>query len=91
MASVAGLVLAAGEGRRFGGPKAPAVIDGERLVDRAVRVLRAGGCDPVYVVLGAWVGETAVEGGRGVMRNWRYEDGADHMFPEAEVRAARRL
>lgn len=41
--------------------------------------------------LGAWVGETAVEGGRGVMRNWRYEDGADHMFPEAEVRAARRL
>ena len=41
--------------------------------------------------LGAWVGETAVEGGRGVMRNWRYEDGADHMFPEAEVRAARRV
>lgn len=57
MASVAGLVLAAGEGRRFGGPKAPAVIDGERLVDRAVRVLRAGGCEPVYVVLGAWVGD----------------------------------
>ena len=54
---VAGLVLAAGEGRRFGGPKAPVVIDGERLVDRAVRVLRAGGCDPVYVVLGAWIGD----------------------------------
>lgn len=54
---VAGLVLAAGEGRRFGGPKAPVVIDGERLVDRAVRVLRAGGCDPVYVVLGAWSGD----------------------------------
>jgi len=51
----AGLVLAAGEGRRFGGPKAPVVVDGERLVDRAVRVLREGGCDPVYVVLGAWV------------------------------------
>ena len=50
-----GLVLAAGEGRRFGGPKAPFVIDGERLVDRAVRVLREGGCDPVVVVLGAWV------------------------------------
>jgi CTP:molybdopterin cytidylyltransferase MocA len=53
----AGLVLAAGEGRRFGGPKAPYVLDGERLVDRAVRVLREGGCDPVLVVLGAWVGE----------------------------------
>ena len=53
----AGLVLAAGEGRRFGGPKAPYVLDGERLVDRGVRVLREGGCDPVVVVLGAWVGE----------------------------------
>lgn len=57
MAGVAGLVLAAGEGRRFGGPKAPVVLDGERLVDRAVRVLREGGCDPVYVVLGAWTGD----------------------------------
>ena len=57
MSHVAGLVLAAGEGRRFGGPKAPVVIDGERLVDRAVRVLREGGCDPVYVVLGAWTGD----------------------------------
>ncbi len=56
MTVTAGLVLAAGAGRRFGGPKAPAVVDGERLVDRAVRVLRDGGCDPVVVVLGAWVG-----------------------------------
>jgi CTP:molybdopterin cytidylyltransferase MocA len=53
----AGLVLAAGEGRRFGGPKAPYVLAGERLVDRAARVLREAGCDPVVVVLGAWVGE----------------------------------
>ena len=57
MTLTAGLVLAAGEGRRFGGPKAPYVLDGERLVDRAVRVLREGGCDPVVVVLGAWLGE----------------------------------
>ncbi|MBM3687647.1 MAG: nucleotidyltransferase family protein [Actinobacteria bacterium] len=57
MSTVAGLVLAAGEGRRFGGPKAPVLVDGERLVDRAVRVLREGGCAPVYVVVGAWVGE----------------------------------
>lgn len=56
-APVAGLVLAAGAGRRFGGPKAPVVVGGERLVDRAARVLREGGCDPVLVVLGAWVGE----------------------------------
>ena len=37
--------------------QAPVVIEGERLVDRAVRVLREGGCDPVYVVLGAWTGD----------------------------------
>jgi CTP:molybdopterin cytidylyltransferase MocA len=53
----AGLVLAAGEGRRFGGPKAPYVLDGVRLVDRAVALLRDAGCDPVLVVLGAWVGD----------------------------------
>jgi nicotine blue oxidoreductase len=64
---VSGLVLAAGEGRRFGGPKAPAVVAGERLVDRAVRVLREGGCDPIYVVLGAWLGD--VPGARIVMND----------------------
>ena len=53
----AGVVLAAGEGRRFGGPKAPFEFEGERLVDRAVRVLREAGCVPVVVVLGAWTGE----------------------------------
>jgi nicotine blue oxidoreductase len=52
---VAGVVLAAGEGSRFGGPKALAELDGERLVDRAARLLRVGGCDPVVVVLGAAV------------------------------------
>ena len=57
MTGTVGLVLAAGEGRRFGGPKAPYVLDGERLVDRAVRVLREAGVDRVVVVLGAWVGE----------------------------------
>ncbi len=57
MTVTAGLVLAAGEGRRFGGPKAPFVLDGVRLVDRAVALLRDTGCDPVLVVLGAWIGE----------------------------------
>jgi nicotine blue oxidoreductase len=50
---VAGLVLAAGEGSRFGAPKALVEIDGERLVDRAARILRGGGCEAVYVVCGA--------------------------------------
>lgn len=51
--TVAGLVLAAGEGRRLGRPKALVELDGERLVDRAVRVLRDAGCAPLYVVSGA--------------------------------------
>ena len=51
--TVAGLVLAAGAGRRFGGPKALVELDGERLVDRAVRVLGEGGVTSRYVVQGA--------------------------------------
>lgn len=54
--STAGLVLAAGAGRRYGMPKALVERDGELLVDRAARILRAGGCDPVVVVLGAAAG-----------------------------------
>ena len=53
MTVVAGLVLAAGAGRRFGGPKALAVSDGTPWVVRAVRRLQAGGCEPVLVVTGA--------------------------------------
>ncbi len=64
---VAGLVLAAGSGSRFGQPKAPVVVDGERLVDRAVRVMIEAGCDPVVVVLGAWVGH--VEGANVVVND----------------------
>ena len=51
--TVAALVLAAGEGRRLGAPKALVEIDNELLVDRAVRVAREAGCGPVLVVLGA--------------------------------------
>jgi CTP:molybdopterin cytidylyltransferase MocA len=46
-------VLAAGAGRRFGGPKALVSLDGELLVERAVRIAAAAGCDPVIVVLGS--------------------------------------
>jgi CTP:molybdopterin cytidylyltransferase MocA len=52
--AAAGLVLAAGAGRRYGGPKALVRwSDGRLLVERAVDVLRAAGCVPIAVVLGA--------------------------------------
>jgi CTP:molybdopterin cytidylyltransferase MocA len=49
-----GLVLAAGEGRRMGGPKALLRDEsGTPWVVRTVRVLRDGGVDDVVVVVGA--------------------------------------
>lgn len=53
MASVAGLVLAAGGGRRLGGPKALLRHGDALLVERATRLLRETGCHPIVVVLGA--------------------------------------
>ena len=50
-----GLVLAAGAGRRFGQPKAGVVFNGERLVDRSIRLLHQAGGQSVTVVLGAWI------------------------------------
>lgn len=50
----AGLLLAAGGGRRLGGrPKALLSHRGRPLVEHAVRALRDAGCASVYVVLGA--------------------------------------
>jgi nicotine blue oxidoreductase len=50
---IAGLVLAAGGGSRYGSPKALVRLHGRLLVERAAELLAAGGCDPVLVVLGA--------------------------------------
>ena len=50
---VAGLVLAAGAGRRFGRPKAVVEWAGQRLVDRATTVLEEAAVSPVVVVSGA--------------------------------------
>lgn len=48
------LILAAGSGRRMGGPKARLVLDGETLLQRTVRIARAAGCTPVVAVVGDW-------------------------------------
>jgi CTP:molybdopterin cytidylyltransferase MocA len=58
--TVSGLLLAAGAGRRMGGPKAllrdPA---GVPFLDRTVGALLDGGCDSVTVVLGAAAAEAS--------------------------------
>lgn len=57
-----GLVLAAGQGRRLGlGAKALLRTGGVSLVARAVGALRAGGGNPVLVVIGAQAEEVAAE------------------------------
>jgi CTP:molybdopterin cytidylyltransferase MocA len=57
---VAALLLAAGAGRRLGGPKALLRdADGTPWVERAARRLAAAGCHPVVVVVGARASEVA--------------------------------
>ena len=88
--TIAGLVLAAGEGKRFGGPKAPYIHNGERLVDKAVTVLSEAGCDPIFVVLGAWIGEVP---GADVLENKQWttgmgsslQVGLSHLNAESDV------
>lgn len=76
---VAGLVLAAGGGRRLGGrPKALLEHRGRPLVEHAVGVLRAAGCERVHVVLGAGadaVRERAELTGCVLVRNPDWEQG----------------
>jgi CTP:molybdopterin cytidylyltransferase MocA len=76
--SVAGLLLAAGAGRRIGGPKALIRYDGQLLVERGADLLRAGGCEPVYVVLGAAADEVLAQADLGtaqVVRNNEWASG----------------
>lgn len=49
--SIAGIVLAAGSSTRLGRPKQTVVLDGEMLVERAVRVAQEAGLSPVIAVM----------------------------------------
>ena len=61
MATVDGLLLAAGAGTRMGIPKALVIgDDGTPWLHRALRVLQDGGCRRVTVVLGASAEQAAV-------------------------------
>ncbi|WUR57277.1 nucleotidyltransferase family protein [Micromonospora chokoriensis] len=72
---IAGLLLAAGAGRRYGRPKALVELDGEPLVRRGVRLLADGGCAPVHVVLGAGADEVPELPGAVPVRHDRWSDG----------------
>jgi molybdenum cofactor cytidylyltransferase len=48
------IILAAGAGRRMGGPKALLVLGGETLLQRTVRTALSAGCSPVAAVVGDW-------------------------------------
>ena len=51
---IGGIILAAGEGRRFGGPKQLAQLDGRPLIEHALAAMLAvPAIDPVVIVLGA--------------------------------------
>ena len=47
------MLLAAGQGSRFGRPKALVELDGQTLAERGIGMLRAGGADPLLIVTGA--------------------------------------
>jgi CTP:molybdopterin cytidylyltransferase MocA len=50
--SVAGVVLAAGAGSRFGGRKLSAALDGRPILDHVIGAARAAGLEPLIVVVG---------------------------------------
>ncbi len=51
--SVAAIIVAAGSSSRLGRPKQLVMIDGEPLLQRAIRIAHEAGAAPVVVVLGA--------------------------------------
>lgn len=51
---IAALILAAGSGRRMGGPKALLRVEGDTLLRRTARAALEAGCSPVVAVVGAW-------------------------------------
>lgn len=73
-----GLLLAAGAGRRMGRPKALVELAGRPLLLGALDALRAGGCAPLLVVVGAAADQVA-ELVPGDVRTVRAPDWADGM------------
>lgn len=78
MKQVAALIIAAGSSSRLGQPKQLLMLNGETLLDRAIRTAREASAEPVLVVLGANHQEIEArvqfEGARMIL-NSRWEEG----------------
>jgi nicotine blue oxidoreductase len=76
---ITAVLLAAGEGRRMGGPKALLRLRDETFLARAARLLARPGVDAVVAVLGHEATRVRAEGGLPdgvvVVENERYRDG----------------
>jgi CTP:molybdopterin cytidylyltransferase MocA len=70
--SIDAVVLAAGEGRRYGMPKALAARDGRSWLEIAVGTLREGGIESIRVVLGAAVPSGLPSASTGNLSGVRY-------------------
>lgn len=76
--SVAAIIVAAGASIRLGQPKQLVLLDGEPLLQRAIRCVQESGASPVFVVLGARREriESAIEfGTASVVVNEDWEEG----------------
>ena len=96
---VAAIVLAASGGERFGGARALQRVDGELLLDRAMRAARESSCAPIVVVVGADAAQVRSQGhfdGVTVLDNsgWKSGSGSslrlalETLAPADEVAAA---
>jgi CTP:molybdopterin cytidylyltransferase MocA len=74
---VAAVILAAGASRRLGRPKQSLLLDGETLVERALRTAQEAGLSPVIVVIRMEgdLGQLLQERGARIVRNDRPEEG----------------
>ncbi|CAO5156528.1 molybdenum cofactor cytidylyltransferase [Frankia sp. AiPs1] len=82
---MAGLLLAAGAGRRMGEPKALIRLGGQTLVERGMQTLASGGCRPILVVVGAAADQVAAA----IAPTERQDGSGPNSAPVRLVRAAR--
>ena len=90
MSSIAAIIVAAGSSSRLGQPKQLVLLDGEPMLQRAIRFACQAGAAPVFVVLGAHrkiVGSRVDFGTAEIVVNNEWQEGLASSI-RAGVRAA---